>query len=64
MHWASHGHTAAEVIYQRADVEIAKNYLNIDDYLKMTRRDILETKGIVTHSQAVKELEQISALDN
>ena len=149
MHWAAHGHTAAEVIYQRADaekanmgltswsgnrirrpdVEIAKNYLNadeldalnkivsayldiaevnalnqepmymkdwlstIDDYLKMTRRDILETKGRVTHSQAlekahreyelyknkldelptaaevqyidtVKELEQISALDN
>lgn len=149
MHWAAHGHTAAEVIYQRADaekanmgltswsgnrirrpdVEIAKNYLNadeldalnkivsayldiaevnalnqepmymkdwlstIDDYLKMTRRDILETKGRVTHSQAlekahreyelyknkldelptaaevqyidtVKELEQISALEN
>ena len=101
MHWAAHKHTAAEVIYQRADadkdnmgltawdgkeikrsdVEVAKNYLNekeidalnkivtayldiaevhalnqepmymkdwletIDDYLKMTRRDILTTKG-------------------
>ena len=111
MHWAAHGHTAAEVIYQRADaekanmgltswsgnrirrpdVEIAKNYLNadeldalnkivsayldiaevnalnqepmymkdwlstIDDYLKMTRRDILETKGRVTHSQALEK---------
>ena len=100
MHWAAHKHTAAEVIYQRADadkdnmgltswagreikrsdVEVAKNYLNekeidalnkivtayldiaevhalnqepmymkdwletIDDYLKMTRRDILTTK--------------------
>ena len=111
MHWAAHGHTAAEVIYQRADaekanmgltswsgnrirrpdVEIAKNYLNadeldalnkivsayldiaevnalnqepmymkdwlstIDDYLKMTRRDILETKGRVTYSRALEK---------
>jgi len=111
MHWAAHGHTVAEVIYQRADaekenmgltswsgdrirrpdVEIAKNYLSaeeldalnkivsayldiaevnalsqepmymkdwlstIDDYLKMTRRDILDTKGRVTHSQALEK---------
>ena len=111
MHWAAHGHTAAEVIYQRADadkenmgltswsgdrirrpdVEIAKNYLSaeeldalnkivsayldiaevnalnqepmymkdwlstIDDYLRMTRRDILDTKGRVTHSQALEK---------
>lgn len=109
MHWAAHKHTAAEIIYQRADaekdnmgltswqgpeikrknVEIAKNYLNekeidalnkivaayldiaevqalnhepmymkdwletIDDYLRMTRRDILDTKGKVTHKQAI-----------
>ena len=105
MHWAAHKHTAAEVIYQRADadkdnmgltswagrkikrsdVEVAKNYFEkeidtlnkivtayldiaevhalnqepmymrdwletIDDYLKMTRRDILTTKGRVTHN--------------
>ena len=111
MHWAAHKHTAAEVIYQRAnaekehmgltswqgkfikraDVEVAKNYLNkdeldalnkivtayldiaevhalnhepmymkdwletIDDYLKMTRRDILKTKGTVTHKQALEK---------
>ena len=111
MHWAAHKHTAAEVIYQRADadkdnmgltawagkeikrsdVEIAKNYLSekeidalnkivtayldiaevhalnqepmymkdwletIDDYLKMTRRDILTTKGTVTHKQALEK---------
>ena len=111
MHWAAHKHTAAEVIYQRADaekehmgltswqgksikrtdVEVAKNYLNkdeldalnkivtayldiaevhalnhepmymkdwletIDDYLKMTRRDILKTKGSVTHKQALEK---------
>ena len=111
MHWAAHKHTAAEVIYQRADaekehmgltswqgtsikradVEVTKNYLNkdeldalnkivtayldiaevhalnhepmymkdwletIDDYLKMTRRDILKTKGAVTHKQAVEK---------
>lgn len=111
MHWAAHKHTAAEVIYQRADaekehmgltswqgksikrtdVEVAKNYLNkneldalnkivtayldiaevhalnhepmymkdwletIDDYLKMTRRDILKTKGAVTHKQALEK---------
>ncbi|OUP84320.1 cell filamentation protein Fic [Lachnoclostridium sp. An169] len=111
MHWAAHKHTAAEVIYQRADaekehmgltswsgekikrtdVEIAKNYLSqeeldalnkivtayldiaevhalnhepmymkdwletIDDYLRMTRRDILRTKGTVTHKQALEK---------
>ncbi len=111
MHWAAHKHTAAEIIYQRADadkdnmgltswsgetikrsdVEAAKNYLSekeldalnkivtayldiaevhalnqepmymkdwletIDDYLKMTRRDILDTKGRITHQQALKK---------
>ena len=114
MHWSAHKHTAAEIIYQRADaeepnmgltswagdrirrpdVEIAKNYLNaeeidalnkivtayldiaevnalnqepmymkdwlrtIDDYLRMTRRDILETKGRVTHLQAIEKAHQ------
>ena len=109
MHWAAHKHTAAEIIYQRADsekqnmgltswagkeikkadVEIAKNYLSdteldalnkivtayldiaevraldhepmymkdwletIDDYLKMTRREILLTAGRVSHQQAL-----------
>ena len=27
----------------------------IDDYLKMTRRDILTTKGKVTHQQALEK---------
>lgn len=114
MHWAAHRHTAAEVIYQRADadkpnmgltswegdrirkpdVEVAKNYLSeeeidalnkivtayldiaevnalnqepmymkdwlrtIDDYLRMTRRDILETKGRVSHLQAIEKAHQ------
>ena len=111
MHWAAHKHTAAEVIYQRADaekenmgltswsgdtihrsdVEVAKNYLTeaeldalnkivtayldiaevhalnqepmymkdwletIDDYLKMTGRDILTTSGHVSHKQAIEK---------
>ena len=111
MHWAAHRHTAAEVIYERADsekefmgltswrgefpertdAEIAKNYLSreeleildrlvsayldiaelramnrepmymkdwietIDDYLKMTRRDILTHKGKVSHRQALEK---------
>ena len=111
MHWAAHKHTAAEVIYQRADadkdnmglttwsgkriklsdVEVAKNYLDekeldalnkivtayldiaevhalnqepmymkdwletIDDYLKMTRRDILTSSGRISHKQAIKK---------
>lgn len=111
MHWAAHKHTAAEIIYDRADsdkqnmgltswsgkeikrsdIEIAKNYLDeqeldalnkivtayldiaevhalnqepmymrdwietIDDYLKMTRRDILKTKGRITHKQALEK---------
>ena len=131
MHWAAHKHTAAEIVFQRADaekenmgltswegkrikrrdVEVAKNYLQqdeldalnkivsayldiaevralahepmymkdwletIDDYLKMTRRDILTTKGRVTHKQAIdkahkeyekykkKQEEQLSAVE-
>lgn len=111
MHWAAHRHTAAEVIFERADsekefmgltswrgefpertdVEIAKNYLSreeleildrlvsayldiaelramnrepmymkdwietIDDYLKMTRRDILTHKGKISHRQALEK---------
>ena len=111
MHWAAHKHTAAEVIYERADaekenmgltswehdkirrsdVEVAKNYLSeqeldalnkivtayldiaevhalnkepmymkdwletIDDYLKMTRRDILTTSGHISHKQAIEK---------
>lgn len=111
MHWAAHRHTAAKVIFERADsekefmgltswrgelpertdVEIAKNYLSreeleildrlvsayldiaelramnrepmymkdwietIDDYLKMTRRDILTHKGKISHRQALEK---------
>lgn len=111
MHWAAHGHTAAEIVYERADAdkenmgltswygdtigpndaEIDKNYLSqeemdalnkivaayldiaevralnhepmymkdwlslIDEYLKMTRRDILTTKGHVSHQQAMEK---------
>lgn len=111
MHWAAHKHTAAEIVFERADAEkenmgltswegkqikksdseIAKNYLNdqeldalnkivtayldiaevralnhepmymkdwletIDDYLKMTRREILTTKGRVSHKQAIEK---------
>ena len=114
IHWAAHKHTAAEIVFQRADaekenmgltswegkrikrrdVEVAKNYLQqdeldalnkivsayldiaevralahepmymkdwletIDDYLKMTRRDILTTKGRVTHKQAIDKAHQ------
>jgi len=108
MHWAAHGHTAAEVIAERADadqpnmgltnwtgkalhrndVSIAKNYLNdeeldalnrivsaylefaelqaknrkpmymanwiskLDDFLKLSDRDILTTAGKISHETA------------
>ena len=111
MHWAAHKHTAAEVIFERADaekenmgltswehdeihrsdIEIAKNYLTeqeldalnkivtayldiaevhalnqepmymkdwletIDDYLKMTRRNILTSSGHISHKQAIEK---------
>lgn len=111
MHWAAHKHTAAEIVFFRADSEkenmgltswegkkikksdseIAKNYLNdqeldalnkivtayldiaevhalnhepmymkdwletIDDYLKMTRRDILLNNGSISHKQAIEK---------
>lgn len=111
MHWASHGHTAAEIIYQRADAakanmgitnwpgpnlrrsdtEIAKNYLNqeeldilnrivsmyldfaelqalnrhpmymrdwiskLDEFLKLSGRDILEHAGSIAHEEAIQK---------
>ena len=110
MHWASHGHTAAELIKERAnsnydfmglthfdgdyplleDAVIAKNYLTdkeldilnrmvtmyldyaelqaleekpmkmvdwveqLDYFIKMNRKDVLETKGLVSHEEALK----------
>lgn len=114
MHWASHGHTAAEIIAERADAsqpnmgmtnwaggsirkadaEIAKNYLRqdeldvlnrmvtaylelaelqalnrqpmymrdwvarLDDFLRMTGRDILTHAGTVSHEQALEKARQ------
>ena len=108
MHWAAHGHTAAEIIYDRADSDkpnmgmsnwagstirkgeatIAKNYLapeelntlnrivtaylefaelqamnrkpmymkdwilKLDDFLKMSDRELLTHAGSITHDQA------------
>ena len=109
MHWAAHGHTAAEIIDRRADasqpnmglttwsgeklrvadVSIAKNYLSereldalnrivtmylefaelqalnrkamtmrdwiakLDDFLKLSERDILTHAGTISHEQAL-----------
>ena len=111
MHWAAHGQTAAEVIFNRADaskpnmgmtnwlgpkirkheVEVAKNYLSeseldilnrivtmylefaefqalnrkpmtmrdwidkLDDFLKITERDILDHAGKVSHDAALQK---------
>ncbi len=113
MHWAAHGHTAAEVVHQRADatlpnmgmtswagerlrktdVSIAKNYLaedeinalnrivtaylefaevqalnrkpmhmadwiiKLDDFLRLSDRDILTHAGKISHEAAVKKAE-------
>ena len=110
MHWAAHGHTAAEIIKERADASkdfmglttfngdyplledavIAKNYLSkeeleilnrivslyldfaelqaleqnvmtmddwvkeLDYFLKMTRKDILNGPGLVSHQEALE----------
>ena len=79
MHYAVHGHTAAEIIFDRADAqkdfmgltswtgalpkktdaEVAKNYLSqeenmkdwmaiLDDFLRISRKDILSHAGRVT----------------
>ena len=111
IHWAAHGHTAAEIIYDRADAakpnmgmtawsgdkprktdaEIAKNYLNekelnilnrivsmyldfaelqalnrkpmymrdwiskLDDFLKLSGRDILKHGGKISHDKALEK---------
>ena len=113
MHWAAHGHTAAEIIAARADAakpnmglsswtgakptqtdtEIAKKYLTaeeldtlnrivsiyldfaelqalnrkpmymkdwivkLDDYLRLSDRDILTHAGTVSHEEAVRKAE-------
>lgn len=113
MHWAAHGHTAAEVIVQRAkaslpymgltswsgpkprkaDVSIAKNYLNqeemdalnrivsaylefaelqarnrkpmymrdwivkLDDFLRLSEREILSHAGSISHEAAIERAE-------
>ncbi len=111
IHWAAHGQTAAEVIYQRVDsaknnlglsnfkgakptkqeTEIAKNYLSeaelnilnrivtafleiaelqaldqnpmymkdwieqLDNFLKMTKKEVLNNAGNISHEQALKK---------
>lgn len=111
MHWAAHGHTAAEIIFYRIDAnksnlgltnfqgekptlqetEIAKNYLNeqelnflnrmvtaylelaelqalnqkpmymkdwkerLNDFLKMTGKEILTHSGVISHQQAIEK---------
>ena len=111
MHWAVHGNTAAEIVYERAnsakpnmgltnfkgskptkqEAEIAKNYLSedelkllnrmvtayieiaeiqamsqtpmymadwiekLDDFLKMTGKDILSNAGKISHEEAMKK---------
>ena len=113
MHWAAHGHTAAEIVHQRADASkphlgmtawlgekprktdaaIAKNYLSedelvvlnrfvnaylefaelqalgrrpmymadwitkLDDFLRLSERDILDHAGSVSHEQALAKAE-------
>ena len=37
MHYSVHGHTAAEIIYERVDAEIAKNYLSSDELDTLNR---------------------------
>lgn len=114
MHWAVHGNTAAEIVYQRADgtkphmgltnfkgskptkqeAEIAKNYLSedelkllnrmvtayiemaeiqamsktpmymkewiarLDDFLKMTGKDILGHAGTISHEKAIQKVNE------
>ncbi|SDZ87358.1 Uncharacterized conserved protein [Thiothrix caldifontis] len=114
MHWAAHGHTAAEIIHTRANADqpnmgmttwtgqkptkaettIAKNYLNpdeldvlnrivtaylelaelqalnrtpmymkdwaarLDDFLRLTGRELLDHAGTISHKQALQKAEQ------
>lgn len=113
MHWAAHGHTAAEIVYERTDasqpnmgltswagskprkgdVSVAKNYLNqeeidtlnrmvtaylefaelqainrkpmtmtdwiakLDDFLKLSDRELLGHAGKISHAQAKEKAE-------
>ncbi len=53
----------AEVHALNQEPMYMKDWLEtIDDYLRMTRRDILETKGRVTHKQAIEKAHLCSSL--
>ena len=47
MHWAAHKHTAAEVIYERADAE--------KENMGLTSWDILTSSGRISHKQAIEK---------
>ena len=65
LHYAAHGHTAAEVIYERADAEIQamrhnpmymSDYVeHLDNVLKATGEKILEGSGQISHAQAIEK---------
>jgi len=74
MHWAAHGHTAAEIIVERAnsnkdfmrltnfngdiptlyEASIANWVKELDYFLKMNRKDILNGPGTFSHEEALK----------
>ncbi len=51
MHWAAHGHTAAELIYQRADAE--QPHMGVTNYpgSKLLKRDVEVAKNYLTEDE-------------
>lgn len=65
LHYAAHGHTAAEVIYERADAEQPfmglKSFSgefptsHLDNVLKTTGEKLLQDAGTISHVQAIEK---------
>lgn len=51
MHWAAHGHTAAEVIYQRIDAEIPNLGLTHFKGAKPSRQEVQTAKNYLTEKE-------------
>ena len=61
MHWATHGHTAAEVIHQRSDAEMPYMEMTSWSGAKIRKKDIAVAKNYLTEAE-IKKLNLIVSM--
>ena len=66
MHWAAHKHTAAEVIYERADAEKENMGLTSWEHDEIRRSDVVVAKNYLTETivMPAKYLESTSFIED